>query len=574
MTERPDLVPAELRAAWVDAGHTPGVDLRTLFDEQVKRHPDKVAVIDDQKSTTYAELAEMTDRIAGLLHGWGIQPGEIVALQLPNLAEACAADLAVATLGAVCLPYPVLYRHNEVRSLLARSGAVACLCAKRLRDFDYEEMLADLAPDLPALRHVGLLGAGLPSSGGQSATGRAGGPIGAQIATGRASAGATDPIRADSIDAVLADPASPPPRPAVSVGPHDPARILVTSGTEAAPKMVLYSHAAIGGGIGNILGALRPGDDTRFLLLPPLSTGFGSLGTFAGLARFGVTLVVTSAFDPAGVVKLVERERVTHLLAVPTMLAMLLAAGRGDADLGSLQVVGSFGAAMSEDRARATLEMFGARFVNGYGCSDGAVSLTGWDDPPEKIAATVGRPSPATTEIRILGDDGAELPAGEVGEVCARGPMSPMGYLNNPELDALYRFDGGWVRTGDLGVLDADGYLHITGRKKDIIVRGGYNISPAETEAALCKHPSIAEAACVGYPDERLGERMAAFVVLAAGAEVPSLEQVDEFLVADGLARIKIPERLEVVDAMPLNPTGKILKRVLRARFEAPAAQN
>ena len=550
MADRPDLVPAELRTAWVNAGHTPGVDLRTLFDEQVKRHPDKVAVIDDQKSTTYAELSEMADRIAGLLQGWGIQPGEIVALQLPNLAEACAADLAVATLGAICLPYPVLYRHNEVRSLLARSGAVACLCAKSLRDFDYEEMLADLAPELPALRHVGVLGADA------------------------AVAGTAGRLRVDSLDAVLAAPGPPPPRPAVTVGPHDPARILVTSGTEAAPKMVLYSHAAIGGGIGNILGALRPDDDTRLLLLPPLSTGFGSLGTFAGLARFGVTLVVASAFDPAGVIKLIEQQRVTHLLAVPTMLAMMLATGRGDADLSSLQVVGSFGAAMSEDRVRATLETFGARFVNGYGCSDGAASLTGWDDPPEKIAATVGRPSPATTEIRILGEDGAELPAGEVGEVCARGPMSPMGYLNNPELDALYRFDGGWVRTGDLGVLDADGYLRITGRKKDIIVRGGYNISPAETEAALCKHPAIAEAACVGYPDDRLGERMAAFVVLAPGADAPSLEQVDEFLVADGLARIKIPERLEVVDAMPLNPTGKILKRVLRARFETTSVQS
>jgi non-ribosomal peptide synthetase component E (peptide arylation enzyme) len=527
-----DLVPAELRAAWVDAGHTPGVDLRTLFDGQAKRHPDKVAVVDDEKSTTYAELGEMADRIAGLLSGWGVGKGDVVAIQLPNIAEACAADLAVATVGAICLPYPVLYRHNEVRSLLARSGAVACLLTRRLRDFDFAAMLADLRPDLPALRHVGVLGE--PAGG------------------------------ADSIDAVLAAPGPPPPRPPVSVGPFDPARILVTSGTEAAPKMVLYSHGAIGGGIGNILGALRPDDDTRFLLLPPLSTGFGSLGTFAGLARYGVTLVVTSTFDPAGVFKLIERERITHLLAVPTMLAMMLAAGPGDADLGSLQVVGSFGAAMAEDRVRATLDTFGCRFVNGYGCSDGAVCLTGWEDPPEKIATTVGRPSPATTEIRILGEDGGDLPPGEVGEVCARGPMSPLGYFGSPELDERYRFDGGWVRTGDLGFFDPEGYLHIAGRKKDIIVRGGYNISPAETEAGLCRHPAIAETACVAYPDDRLGERMCAVVVLVPGAEPPSLEALQQFLEADGLARIKLPERLEVVDAMPLNPTGKILKRVLR----------
>ena len=538
MSNRPDLVPAELRAAWVEAGYTPGVDLRTLFDEQVKRHPDTVAVVDDEKSTTYAELGEMADRIAGLLTGWGIGRGDVVALQLPNMAEACAADLAVAGVGAICLPYPVLYRHNEVRSLLARAGAVACLFARRVRDFDYAAMMADLRPDLPALRHLGVLG---------DADGAEG---------------------CDSIDARLGADGPPPPRPAVAVGPHDPARILVTSGTEAAPKMVLYSHAAVGGGIGNILGALRPDDDSRFLLLPPLSTGFGSLGTFAGLARYGVTLVVTSAFDPAAVIKLIERERVTHGLAVPTMLAMMLAAGPGDADLSSLRVVASFGAAMSEDRVRQVLDTFaGARFVNGYGCSDGAVCLTGWDDPPEKIAATVGRPSPATTEIRILDEGGHDVPAGETGEICARGPMSPLGYFNSPELDARYRFDGGWVRTGDLGFLDGDGYLHIAGRTKDIIVRGGYNISPAETEAALCRHPAIAEAACVGYPDERLGERMCAFVVLAPGAETPTLAELEAFLTGDGLARIKLPERVEVVEAMPLNPTGKILKRVLRTQL-------
>jgi acyl-CoA synthetase len=535
---RSDLVPTELRAAWVEAGHTPGVDLRTLFDEQVKRHPDKVAVIDDEKSTTYAQVAEMADRIAGLLSDWGIGRGDVVAIQFPNIAEACAADLAVATVGATCLAYPVLYRHNEVRSLLARSGAVACLFVRRLREFDYAAMMADLRAELPALEHLGVLG---------------------------------DPAEGcDSLDACLRAPGPPPPRPAVAVGPSDPARIIATSGTEAAPKMVLYSHAAVGGGIAQVLGSLRPDDDTRFLLLPPLSTGFGSLGTYAGLARYGVTMAVTSTFDPAGVIKLIERERITHMLAVPSMLAMLLAAGSGDADLSSLEVVGSFGAAMSEDRVRLTLDTFGARFVNGYGCSDGAICMTGWNDPPEKIARTVGRPNPSISEIRILDDHGAELAVGEVGEVCARGPMSPLGYFESPELDARYRFDGGWVRTGDLGFFDGEGYLHIAGRKKDIIVRGGYNISPAETEAGLCRHPAIAEAACVGYPDERLGERMCAFVTLVPGAGIPTLEELVASLEADGVARIKVPERLEVIDAMPLNPAGKILKRALRARFEAP----
>src|SRR5207237_7318932 len=160
MSVRPKLVPAAVREAGVDAGPTPGVGLRTLFEGQGARHPDKVAVIDDEKSTTYAEIGAMADRIAGLLLEWGLGRGDVVAIQFPNIAEACAADLAVATVGATCLAYPVLYRHNEVRSLLSRSGAVACLFLRRLRDFDYAAMMADLRADLPALRHLGVFDPG------------------------------------------------------------------------------------------------------------------------------------------------------------------------------------------------------------------------------------------------------------------------------------------------------------------------------------------------------------------------------------------------------------------------------
>ncbi|MGH9040856.1 MAG: class I adenylate-forming enzyme family protein [Acidimicrobiia bacterium] len=574
-----DLVPAELRAQWVADGHCPGVDLMTLFSQQVDRHPDRVALVDDHGSVTYAELAAEARRIGAYLHQAGVGPGDVVAIQFANTHHACAADLAVASVGAICLAYPILYRNKEVRSLLARSGAVACLFARRFRDFDFAEMMVELRGELPGIKHLAVLGEPFPGC--------------------------------DSLDEVLAGP-DPGVRPPVEVGPADPVRIIVTSGTEGEPKMVLFSHDGIGGGIANVLGAIligghpptpagpdkgpgRPDDDTRFLLLPPLSTGFGALGTYAAISRFGVTLVVTSVFDPAGMFKLIERERITHLFGVPTMLGMMLEAKPEGVDLSSLQVVGSFGAAMSEDRVRRTIDVFSAtpvamgggagaptdaamsrqakshegraRFVNGYGCSDGAICMTGWDDPPEKIAATVGRPSPALSHIRILDDDGADVPEGEVGEVCARGPMTPLRYFKSPDLDDRYRFDGGWVRTGDLGVIDADGYLRIAGRKKDIIIRGGYNISPAEAEAALLTHPAVAEAACVGMPDERLGERMCAFLVLREGQDLPDLAEIEQHLTAAGLARIKCPERLEAIDAMPLNPTGKILKRVLRDRI-------
>ncbi|MGH8975890.1 MAG: AMP-binding protein, partial [Acidimicrobiia bacterium] len=405
-----DLVPAELRAQWADDGHCPGVDLMTLFSRQVERHPDQVAVLDDEGSVTYAELAAEVRRIGAYLHQAGVGPGDVVAIQFTNTHHVCAADLAVSSVGAICLAYPILYRHKEVRSLLTRSGAVACLFSRRFREFDFAGMMVELRGELPALRHLAVLGEPAPGC--------------------------------DSLDAILAGP-DPGTRPPVAVGPADPARIIVTSGTEGEPKMVLFSHDAVGGGIANVLAVIRPDDDTRFLLLPPLSTGFGALGTYGAIARFGVTLVVTSTFDPAGLFKLIEAERITHLFGVPTMLGMMLDARPDGVDLSSLRAVGSFGAAMSEDRVRRILEVFGARFVNGYGCSDGAICMTGWDDPPEKIAATVGRPSPAFSHIRILDDDAAEVPGGEVGEICARGPMSPLRYFNSPELDGRYRLDGG-----------------------------------------------------------------------------------------------------------------------------------
>jgi acyl-CoA synthetase len=546
-----DLVPSQLRSEWREQGWYSGTDGFRLFEEQARKHPEAVAVIDDSGEVTYGELEAKARFVAGRLADVGVGPGDVVGIQVPNAHQACAIDLAVAALGAVCLPYPMLLRERETMALLGRARAGVAVVAREFGGHDYAKMIDSLRPDLPALHDVFVLGDAYegfhhldPSLGAGSA--------------------------AASL-------------PEAAVDPDSPGRILVTSGTEALPKMVVFSHHAVTGGIGTVLAKLdtrrlhqpppmQSSSPMRVLCLVPLSSGFGALGTFGALARLGQTLVVTAAFDPARALELVERHRVTHILAVPTMLVMMLGAHEKQ-DVSSLEVVATFGSAL----ARATLDearaRFGCAFVNGYGCSDGAASQTALDDSPEHVAQTVGRPDPAVTAIRICDEDGKDVAAGEIGEVLGRGPLSPMCYLEAPDLDARYRTEDGWSKTGDLGTIDADGYLRIVGRVKDIIIRGGYNISPGETEELLLSHPAIIHAACVGMPDERLGERMCAFVVLRAGAVAPPLEEVADHLTAGGLAKNKLPERLEVIDELPLGPTGKILKRVLRDIIAAKIAE-
>jgi non-ribosomal peptide synthetase component E (peptide arylation enzyme) len=530
-----DLVPKELRAEWTRAGHCPGKDLFSLFEEQVAGHPDKVAVVDDAGECDYATLGLAARRVANGLARAGIGAGDVVGVQVPNSWQACAIDLAAVALGAVVMPYPVMYRERETEMLLGRSRAVALVVARHFGGHDYAKMVDGLRPDLPGLRQVFVLGE----------------PYADFVPL--------DPILAgdEAGDEWV-------PR---QIDPDAPARILVTSGTEAAPKMVLFSHNAIAGGIGNIIGALGT-EGMRNFCLVPLSSGFGAIGTFATLARHGGTLVVTAAFDPGRAIDVIERQRPTHILGVPTMFTMMLATGRvATADTTSLRVIATYGSSVPLSLIEDIRRQFGCAYVNGYGCSDGASSQTALDDPPEKIAATVGRPNPAVSTIRVVDPEGNDVAPGAEGEIWARGPLSPLCYFNSPELDERYRTPDGWAKTGDLGVFDEDGYVRIVGRIKDIINRGGLNISPAEVEEHILDHPAVLHAACVAMPDELLGERMCAYVVLRDGAEAPTLDDLSDFLLSRGLAKVKLPERLEVVTEMPLNPTGKILKRVLRDRL-------
>lgn len=306
----------------------------------------------------------------------------------------------------------------------------------------------------------------------------------------------------------------------------------------------------------------------------PLASSFGSLGLVA-LVGCGATVQLLGRFDAGTALDAVGALRPTHLVGVPTMLKRMADhPALPAADLSSLRALVSSGAMLGSAARSAVLDRFDRPLVNVYGSTDGVNCRTVWtrnnagpDGPGEPgDVRIVGRPDPRVTELRVCDAEDRERPSGESGEIQARGPMSPLCYVGAPELDLRYRTEDGWVRTGDSGVVDADGSLRVLDRLKQVVIRGGRTISPAEVERHVEAHPAIAEAVCVPVPDADLGERLCACVVQEPGTEPLTVAQLGAFLTgARSLERHKLPELLLRLDSLPLGPTGKVCRRTATA---------
>ncbi|MFD6885065.1 class I adenylate-forming enzyme family protein [Streptomyces sp. NPDC059957] len=560
-----DLLPVGLRRSWAVDGTCPDLDLYSLFRARQIADLHHTAVIDAKGKLCYTALDRKVRCLATGLAELGVRPGDVVGVQLPNGRNAVIADLALAAIGAVALPFPVGRGGQEARSLLRRAEAVAVIAAVEHRGHRHAAELRDLAPELPALRHVIEVG----------------GPAG----TGSSRSQPEGTIRFAEL--LRSDPAAfVPARP----HPDSAARILVSSGSEAEPKMIAYSHNALAGGRGNFLASLMPdGTPPRCLFLVPLASAFGSSGTAVTLARHGGTLIVLDHFTPEAALAAVREHRPTHILGVPAMIRMMLdrleAEASGDGD-GAGDGAGAVplpaptalvlgGAPLDETTAESASHAFGCPVVNLYGSADGVNCHTGLGAAAPESEGTgiaAGRPDPRVADIRIADTETHErLPDGEIGEIIACGPMTPMCYVASPDLDARYRTPEGWVRTGDLGFIDEDGVLHVVGRLKDIVIRGGANISPAEVERELSSDPLVRDVVCVGIPDEVMGERLAACVV-PRGARLPTLDSLAGHLTRCGLERRKHPEHLLLLPELPLTPAGKPDRAELRARARGAAA--
>lgn len=327
--------------------------------------------------------------------------------------------------------------------------------------------------------------------------------------------------------------------------PEVPAKILLSSGSEAEPKMVAYSHNAFAGGRANYLRAVHGSLAVPLdLVLVSLTSSFGSFGVPITLCCLGGTLILTRRFAPDTALRLITEHRPTHVFAVPAMWRRLTD-HPARPDVSSLAALVSSGDVLPPATLAACRARFGVDVITVYGSSDGVNCHT---TTPEN---GVGVPDPAVCDIQIVD-----------GEICARGPMTPLCYVGAPELDARHRLDGGWVRTGDLGHFDGADRLYVTGRAKRVVIRGGYTISPAEVELAIGGHPSVGEVACVPVPDAGLGERLCAIVTVRNGQKL-DLPGLTAFLSAQGLAKPKLPEFLLTLPDLPVGLTGKVCHRTL-----------
>jgi cyclohexanecarboxylate-CoA ligase len=474
----------------------------------------------------------------------GVAPGEVVSWQLPNWHEALVLHHAVLRLGAVSNPIVPIYRHHEVGQILARPRSRVAVVPGVFRGFDHAEMLRELRPGLPELAHVVIA---RPEDGGAEMSF-------ADLLDG-------GPADGDPADGGSTRPGPPPPPTA-----DDPMLLLFTSGTTADPKGVLHTHNTLDYENQSIIDlyGLGPGD---IVFMPsPVSHITGLLYGLQLPPMLGTTVVMQDVWDPSEALRLIERHRCSFTVAATPFLHGLAHHPRlAHHDVRSLRVFACGGADVPSALIEEAGRRLGCAAMRIYGSTEfPTLSASAPEAPLAVRAGTDGRPIGAA-EFRIVDDDGAEVAPGETGELVVRGPELFLGYLREPgEADGAGEFTpDGYFHTGDLAT-SHDGHISIRGRKKDIILRGGENISVTEVEDLLFRHPAVREVAVVAMPDPVMVERGCAFVVPEKASDPPALEELVRYLLTKRIAKQKLPERLELVGELPKTQSGKVQKFRLR----------
>jgi long-chain acyl-CoA synthetase len=499
-------------------------NLATVLADSAARYPDRVAIKLDELELSYALLDQGSQRVAAVLAGMGVRAGDRIGLMMPNLPYFPVIFYGALRLGAVVVPMNPLLKEREVRFYLENSGAKVLFA---LQMFETE---AKPGAEAAGAEYVSVD----PASFGSLLAG------------------------AEPLDGV-ADRAG-----------DDTAVILYTSGTTGTPKGAELTHDNLLRNVEVAVSLFDPrAEDVMFGGLP-LFHVFGLTCGLNACISVGGCMTLLPRFDAGKALEILERDKVTIFEGVPTMYAALLnEPDRDRHDISALRLCCSGGAALPVELLQQFEQAFGCTVLEGYGLSETS-PVASFNRPDRRRPGSIGVPADGV-EMRIVGDDGAELPAGEVGEIAIRGHNVMKGYWNRPEATADAIDDEGWFRSGDLGRIDDDGFFFVVDRKKEMLIRGGYNVYPREIEEVLYEHVAVAEAAVIGLPHPGLGEEVAAAVALKPGSEVTA-DQIRAF-VKERVAAYKYPRHVWIVDALPKGATGKILKReiAIPERIGAPA---
>ena len=489
-----------------------------------QRWGDAPALLENGESWSFAELWQHARAAASAFLAHGIGKGDRIAIWAPNSREWIVTALGALTAGAAIVPLNTRLKGREAGDILRRTGAKMLFTVDDFLGTDYPALIAD--EDLPDLRRTVLIS-----------------DLGSFVAKG---SGADDPAVDDALNAV---------------SPDDLSDIMFTSGTTGAPKGALGTHGRIIPMFRHWTEVMGLEEGERYLIINPFFHSFGfKAGWVAALIR-GAVIVPMASFDIPEVIRRIEEDRISFLPGPPTIYQSLLAAEPFDTS--SLRGAATGAATVPPELIRRMRSELGlVDTVTAYGMTEcSCITACRRGDDAELIATSVGKAIPGL-EVKIAGEDGAELPRGEAGEIHVRGYGVMKGYLDDPQATAEAIDAEGWLHTGDVGTMDADGYVRITDRLKDMYISGGFNCYPAEIEKLLCAHGDVGMAAVIGVPDERLGEVGKAFIVPRPGT-FPDAEALTAWSRAN-MANYKVPRSIEIVEALPLNASGKVLKTELR----------
>lgn len=545
--------PPEFAKRYRERDYWQDKSLAQEFGAAFQRHADRVALIDRDRAVTYAELDQLTTNLALNLLGIGLEPLDRVVVQLPNVAEFVILYFALQKIGCIPVAALITHRFSEISQFVKLSGARACVAPARAGDFDYTGILERVRREIPGMQHPILLRSPEPLANG-----------------GRRREGFL------SLEDLIAAPAKLPTSRLgeIHIDPEDPAIFQLSGGTTGIPKLIPRTHNDYAYNSKVASDVTRVTGDSVVLIVLPIAHNLPlACPGVQGYLLHGGRVVLSASTKPEDICTLIEKYRVTHLKVVPALLIRLLNdPAVPKHDLSSLRLIQSGGQRLQPEVRLLARRLVPSAFVQeNFGMSEGLLMFVRRDDPEDVRLETVGRPVCPDDEVRLLDEDGMEVPDGEVGELCCRGPYTLRGYFGAPEYNKRAFTPDGFYRSGDLMRRHPSGNYMVEGRKKDLINRGGEKISAEEIENLILSHPAIKNVACIPIPDPAFGERMCACILLREGQNL-RFEELNHFLLGKEIAKYKLPERLEILPDFPLSSFGKVSKKKLGEMISAKVA--